>query len=240
MEPDSWSRDFLVPVRATGRAACLSDDNYLKHFRILDIYSNDAPTLLSRILLVPNPFNLGSPVWIQYQGRLPWDPQCMNLQHHYLRPIHEKTTISSGTVYSSAKGIEGDDPFWAIVSDSLRATSPHERTQMRRLYFNISAFANDDPQSLNPGTAIAHLLKDLDGLSPDGVHVSYWAQLQEATAKTRDASVRFGAQLASQSTLQHMTESRVPLAAMEKYYCVEKHTVHCAANQDLISMLVSL
>jgi hypothetical protein len=228
-----------VPNRAAERVPRPGDDNYLKHFRMVDIFFKENPSVFTRILLIDDPFS-NRQSWIQYEGRLMWEPGCMTLQHDSLRPIRERASISEDTCYNAPTRVQGYelyDPFWAILGDRLKAMGPHMRPEITRLSFNFSTYGDDDEVGYD-GNETVRLL-NLVGVEPVFCNVFYWTQLERYAAWGKRDAIRFVAQVALQSPLVHVVQAPMPLDALEIQYSVNKHAACCSASKEVIATMVS-
>lgn len=231
---------FLELMQCDG-ARSRHDDNYVKPFRILDIYSADDAHDIYRIMLCRQNLNLeniNASVWMRYEGNIKpsdaTDDLHENLDSFYMEPLIDKQPWTKTGLYSW-KGEEGLDPFWSIVLELFQEWTPQARNLIRAIQIHVTAFQDDDLQSFTHGSAAASWVQHLDQLQVIGV--TYWAQLEGAERKARTAAIKFGEQVARQSHLLLIVEGEAPAFESDYKYSVKKAMMRMVGGVGLIGMV---
>ena len=231
----------FLELMPCGAARSRYDDNYVKPFRILDIYSADGTHDIYRIMLCRqylNLENINASAWMRYEGNIKpsdaADDLHEDLDSYYMEPLIDKQPWTKTGLYSW-KGEEGLDPFWSIVLDLFQSWTPQARNLIRALQVHVSAFQDDDVQSFNHGSAAANWVQYLDRLQVIGV--TYWAQLEGAQTKARTAAIKFGEKVAQQSHLLLVVEGEAPAFDSDYKYSVKKAMMRIISSVGLIGMV---
>ncbi len=228
----------FLELMPTGAARSRHDDNYVKPFRILDIYSADGTHDIYRVMLCRqnlNHNNTNDSVWMRYEGNITpiatADDVHEDLDSFYMEPLIDNQPWTKTSLYSW-KGEKGFDPFWSIVLKLFQEWTPEARNLVRALQVHVSAFHDDDIKSFNHGTAAANWVEYLDQLQVIGV--TYWAQLKGAEAKAKNAAIRFGEQVAKDSHLLLVVEGEATTFESDYMYSVKKAMMRMVGRIELI------
>ena len=228
----------FLELMPCGAARSRHDDNYVKRFRILDIYSADGTHDIYRIMLCLQHLDYtdtNESVWMRYEGNISpndvVDDIHENLDSFFMEPLIDKQPWTKTGLYSW-KGEKGADPFWSIVLGYFQDWTPKARRLIRALQVHVSAFRDEDIESFNHGTLAAKWAQHLEQLHVIGV--TYWAQLAGAEIKARSAAIKFGEQVARDSHLLLVVEEEATTFDSDYKYSVKKAMMRLVGSLELI------
>ena len=234
MPADSAWSDLI----ATGSARSRLDDNFVKPFRIVDLYIADDTDFIYRFMAVLQKFNPWKPAestWMCYQGNIKPDESrddvLEDLDSIYMEPLVDKQPWTNTELYE-CEGVQGRDEFWRVVEDSLQAWTPAQRAHVRGLQLHISAFHDDNVNAFKHGTWAAKSFQHLPHVQ--NVGVTYWAQLAGAEAKARTAAIRFGEQLIERTNMQLLVEQEVAEFASDYKYSVKRAMMRMVGSVERV------